>query len=579
MRKLALLSFLLLAITAEARTKLQGYTNASATVRVYKTGTVTDATIYADDASTAKANPFTAAADGFWFFYVDNGSYDIQFSGSGFTTYTWTDIRVAEGGVTSLVTTFGAKCDGSTDDTAAIQRAIDISYPNKVQLPTATCKITDTLLISNHRTTIEGNGADDSRLVFAPSVDNKAAIRVDLATATVISLVRLKGFSITTFDTTLLKIGIDIVDGSETIVEDVTIGSDTTWRGGTSVAPFTGTGSIGIRIAGREFGTFRNVRSAGAIPLYIANNPNFATIDLDHHQFSGFYFIPYGDNPSVYVEDGAMLTNIVFEDGAWVKGGAGFYWPDTTSTGNSSHLAFRNIRAEQFLDDEADENHEYVIYITKSSPLRGLRIEDIRASASATTRGVYLRGVAQIVFDVFSYFGTRDCLNTDSAFDWRNSVCGTNSTANLNSLVEVWAESTPDSLSPMPLFGRWENAHSNHVAGYTHRFMGVNQLARTGTLTNGSTVQIPSRYGSMVLGKISVAFRGATKRGSFTVAVMPDSVFPANGAILESTTDTLLTGVGNVPGKITVQNITASNIVIRNNLGETVTYSYDYFWN
>ena len=51
------------------------------------------------------------------------------------------------------------------------------------------------------------------------------------------------------------------------------------------------------------------------------------------------------------------------------------------------------------------------------------------------------------------------------------------------------------------------------------------------------------------------------------------------GAYLESTTDATITGVGNVASKITVHYSSASSIVIRNNLAETVTYSYSYFWN
>ncbi len=563
MRKRALLSFLLLvAVTAEARTKLQGYVAASASVTVKLTGTSTNATLYSDSAGTSKSNPFTAAADGFYSFYVDNGSYDVVTSAT-----TWTDIRVAEVGVWSNVMGFGAKCDGSTDDTVAIQRAIDVASPNHVRLPTATCKITDTLLIANHRTTIEGTGPDASWLQFAPTADNKAAIKVDLAAATVISLVRLKGFSIHTADTTRLKIGIDIVDGSETVVEDIAIGTQDAWYGGTNVSPFTGTGSIGIRLAGREFGTFRNIRSAGAIPLYIANNPNFESIDLDHHKFDGFYFVPHGDNPSVYVETGTNLTNVAFENGAFVLGGAGFYWPDTTSDGNSNDLAFRNIRAEQFADDG------YAIYITKASPLRGLRIQDFLTGAGTESKGVYLRGVGQAVFDTFNYHGTLECLNSDSQFDWRNSICTTYSTVNLNSLAEIWSESLPDSNGPMPIWGRWDTAHSNHQAGITRRFMGVYQLAQTGPLTNGSTVQIPSRFGSIVLGKISVTFKGATKNGGFTV------VITSAGAYQESTTDATLTGIGNLANKITVHYSSASAVHLRNNLGETVTYSYSYFWN
>ena len=560
--KLFALAFLLtFAVTSEARMKLQGYVASSASVTVKRTGTSTNATIYSDAAGTSKSNPFTAAADGFYSFYVDNGSYDIVTAAT-----TWTDIRVSEIGVTSNVMGFGAKCDGTTDDTAAIQRAIDISALNKVQLPTSTCVITDTLLISNHRVTLEGNGPDTTFLTFLPTVDGKAAIKVDFPTATTIVLTRLKGFSLHTTDTTRLKIGIDIVDGSETIVEDVVIGSQDAWRGGTSVSPFTGTGSIGIRLAGRDFGTFRNVRSCGAIPLYIANNPNFASIDLDHHKFDGFYFIPHGDNPSVYVETGTNLTNVAFENGAFARGGSGFYWPDTTATGNSNDLAFRNIRAEQLTGG-------YAIYITNNSMLRGLRIQDFLTGAGTESKGVYLHGVTQAVFDTYNYHGTLECLNADGPFDWRNSVCQTNSTANLHSLAEIWSDSIPDSNGPMPIWGRWDTTHSAHVAGVTRRFMGVYQLAQTGSLTNGSTAQIPSRFGAIVLGRISIVFKGATKAGSFTVAVT------STGAHLESTSDATITGLGNVAGKITVWWITPASIHIKNNLGETVTYSYSYFWN
>jgi hypothetical protein len=75
MRKLAFLALLLtFAVTSEARIKLQGYVIASTSVTVKLTGTSTNATIYSDAAGTSKSNPFTAAADGFYSFYVDNGS-------------------------------------------------------------------------------------------------------------------------------------------------------------------------------------------------------------------------------------------------------------------------------------------------------------------------------------------------------------------------------------------------------------------------------------------------------------------------------------------------------------------------
>jgi hypothetical protein len=54
-----------------------------ATVTVYLTGTNTLASIYADNSGTVKPNPFSSDATGFWFFYADDGTYDVRFSGGG----------------------------------------------------------------------------------------------------------------------------------------------------------------------------------------------------------------------------------------------------------------------------------------------------------------------------------------------------------------------------------------------------------------------------------------------------------------------------------------------------------------
>ena len=53
----------------------------SCSVTVYLYGTTTLATIYSDPNRTPKTNPFTAAADGTYFFYALDGRYDLKFSG------------------------------------------------------------------------------------------------------------------------------------------------------------------------------------------------------------------------------------------------------------------------------------------------------------------------------------------------------------------------------------------------------------------------------------------------------------------------------------------------------------------
>lgn len=65
--------------------------SASCTITVYNAGTLTPATIYSDAAGTPKANPFAAAANGTWRFFIAGGAnYDVRLSGGtpAMTPYT-----------------------------------------------------------------------------------------------------------------------------------------------------------------------------------------------------------------------------------------------------------------------------------------------------------------------------------------------------------------------------------------------------------------------------------------------------------------------------------------------------------
>lgn len=74
---------------------------ASPTVTVYNAGTLTVSTIYDDNLSTPtpKANPFTADANGFLYFYAANGKYDVKISGGTpaiSSPYTWGDVTLLD---------------------------------------------------------------------------------------------------------------------------------------------------------------------------------------------------------------------------------------------------------------------------------------------------------------------------------------------------------------------------------------------------------------------------------------------------------------------------------------------------
>lgn len=156
-----LLLIALFALPLEAREKLQGWceqggqtvtTNGvvsttfvqrsykSCTVTVYNAGTLTLSTIYADNAGTPKANPFTASSLGLWFFYASDGRYDVAFSGGGIATpFTLGDFSLLDlsgGYITSInsqtgpAITLATATTGTNFTIAASGNAITFAIPN-----------------------------------------------------------------------------------------------------------------------------------------------------------------------------------------------------------------------------------------------------------------------------------------------------------------------------------------------------------------------------------------------------------------------------------------------------------------
>jgi len=67
-----------------------------AAVSVYLQGTGTLATLYADDAGTSRTNPTAADSLGRFWFYIADGKYDLEVSGTGLTTYKQLDVEISD---------------------------------------------------------------------------------------------------------------------------------------------------------------------------------------------------------------------------------------------------------------------------------------------------------------------------------------------------------------------------------------------------------------------------------------------------------------------------------------------------
>jgi hypothetical protein len=99
------------------------------TVNVYLPGTTTSVSIYSDDGVTPKSNPFTASTDGSYLFYAANPAVDIKISGTGVASPFTVQLGGTGGTVPVTVNVmespYNAVGDGSTDDTVAIQAAVN----------------------------------------------------------------------------------------------------------------------------------------------------------------------------------------------------------------------------------------------------------------------------------------------------------------------------------------------------------------------------------------------------------------------------------------------------------------------
>lgn len=167
----------------------------SASVKVYETGTTTEATLYTDRAkSTTTSQPISPDANGNLEFFANPGTYDLEISIDG-TVRSTNSIVIQPDGTEALnsieqvfnVLDHGAVGDASADDTTAIQDAIDAAAAVEgiVFVPAGTYKVTSQIVLKA-RVQLIGVGSRAS-VISAASASfptSTAVIRIGAATDT-----------------------------------------------------------------------------------------------------------------------------------------------------------------------------------------------------------------------------------------------------------------------------------------------------------------------------------------------------------------------------------------------------------
>jgi Pectate lyase superfamily protein len=324
---------------------------------------------------------------------------------------------------TFSVRDFGAVGDGSTDDTAAFTAAIAaISDVGLIKVPAGVYKVTSTVAVGEKRILIAGDAIRASQILFAPTADDTC---IEFGGAGSPSYEQgIRDLTITSNDSTYAKILLNLRDCSNFALDNVALTGGVS--NGLALYLFGGTGgSIALKMNGRDTSTFSNLFISAQRPIVLGPNANNA-IAVDHINFENLYMLgslngslpTYAahttDYPLVEIEDSPMagsypystnVSNLSFTGRqAWVGGGYGVYWNDTTATSVSNNVLFENVRREG-----SHNIAKHVFYISHADTnLHGLTFRNIFCGlhGSDSVPGLYARKIAgALLLEQFNYVG------------------------------------------------------------------------------------------------------------------------------------------------------------------------------
>ena len=424
---------------------------------------------------------------------------------------------------------FGAVGDGVTDDTVAIQAAIN-SFPSgqgTIFFPKGIYLVTSTITVAQDRINLIGQGQWVSQIKFVPTA-NDICIFIGkggegTTDAGVIVQCSVKGFSFTSTNTTYKKTALELKDIGECYFDDIAIGSSTQW---------IGNASIGVRVRGREATSFSNMIVQTNQPFVFAINTSFPTICLDHFTFHNIFSACRGHNETVpvynetnfFFEPGTNFSNVSFTGyQAWLRGKNGLLYNNSVTAASASSYAMniQNVRWEgEFGDD--DTGHAFYFDHGSVSTIYGITINNavlgeigngfyFKKFENATVKNCQWARVTGTALELV-YVNGNESLNVENCF-WQ-----TGCTAVIPS--QFYAYSAVRSANAAPVYR--DGTYASSTASYRRDFLtggAINEITLTIAATDPTVATLPFKAAATVVailtdsrGKYAiVGFNSSTK--------------------------------------------------------------------
>ena len=433
-------------------------------VRVKIAGTSTDAVIYSDNGITTKSNPVLTDANGGFSFYVEDGRYDLYFSGSNLSSRTETDVVIEDSldrQETKVLTDFIKSSDrtanylapGSVDLTDEITSWLALlSYGYAIEAPSGRYKFTSALSIpALDNISIKGAGRQKTVFLYAGESATNDILTIGDGTTSFTGL-NLEGFNIDSSTTMTAGAALRIrkQQNGGTNINDVSFSRlhapkklwDGIWFDNTNVTTYKG-----FEI---------NVQNEGVI-------------------VNGAVGVDTGSD--LYLDDGSIIFANV---GVHCAGGfGGLYLGQVLFFGNTTHFKLDNGRVARFnreviLSDLAvfDGCKDYGIYV--NDPLASgcnLTINAFIGSAGRIGAG----GIGNNIH-IASYPASRVTIGSGQVFNATNHGISIN---DASTLVSIGANTQINNNGSYGLHAGVATTNVNHLCTFSANGANVHVNIRT----------------------------------------------------------------------------------------------------